>query len=143
MLRSRAIRRASGDAFSRPSAREGSCGASMRSAGRGSGFGASALFSAFAARLLSDGYLLALLADDRDPLADLDLLALAGEDLQQDAARVGFDLLGDLVRVELVERLALLDRVPFRLEPADDRAGLHALPEPREAHISSQVVPLL
>ena len=92
---------------------------------------------------LPAGDVFALLADDRDPLADLDLLALAGEDLQQDAARVRLDLLRDLVRVELVERLALLDRVPFGLEPADDRAGLHALPEPRQAHISSQVVPLL
>ena len=51
MLRSRAIRRASGDALIRPSAREGSgsSGASIRSAGRGSGFGASAFFSVFAA----------------------------------------------------------------------------------------------
>src|SRR4029077_7303469 len=51
--------------------------------------------------------------------------------------------LRDLVRVELVERLALLDRVSFGLAPAGGRAGPPALPEPRQAHISSQVVPLL
>ena len=53
------------------------------------------------------GDLLAFLADDRDRLPDLDLLALPGEDLQDDAGGVGLDLLGDLLRVELVERLRL------------------------------------
>src|SRR6188472_1004524 len=87
------------------------------------------------------GDLLALLADHRDPLADLDLLTLAREDLQEHAARVGLDLLRDLVRVELVERLALFDLVPFRLEPADDRSRFHALPEPRKRDVSRHSVP--
>ena len=52
------------------------------------------------------------------------------DDLEQDAVEVGLDLLRHLVGVELVERLALLDGVALGLEPADDRAGLHALPEP-------------
>ena len=87
------------------------------------------------------GDVLALLADDRDPLADLDLLALAGEDLEQHAAGLGLDLLRHLVRVELVERLALLDLVALRLQPADDRAGLHALPEPRKADVNRHFAP--
>src|SRR5919108_3595759 len=85
--------------------------------------------------------LLALFADDRDPLADLDLLALAGEDLEQHAARVGLDLLGHLLGVELVERLALLDAVALLLQPADDRAGLHALAEPRQRHLRGHYLP--
>ena len=96
--------------------------------------------------LLVLGDVLALLADDRDPLADLDLLALAGEDLQQDAARVGLDLLRDLVRVELVERLALLARdarpsSALGLQPADDRARLHALAEPGQADVNRHCRP--
>ena len=87
------------------------------------------------------GDVLALLADDRDPLADLDLLTLAGEDLEQHAARLGLDLLGHLVGVELVERLALLDLVALGLQPADDRPGLHALAEPRKADVNRHCVP--
>ena len=49
---------------------------------------------------------------------------------------LGLDLLRDLLRVELVERLALLDRVALGLQPPDDRARLHALAEPRELDLS-------
>ena len=69
--------------------------------------------------------------DHRDRRADLDL-ALGDDDLEQDAVDVGLDLLGDLVGVELVERLALRDRVALGLQPADDHARLHPLAEPRE-----------
>src|SRR6266540_365858 len=65
--------------------------------------------------------LLALLADDGDRLADLDLLR-------------------HLVRVELVERLALLDGLAFRLQPLDDRSRLHALPEPGKLDLSCHCV---
>ncbi len=75
--------------------------------------------------------LFALGADHGHGLPDLDL-ALLDEDLQEDARGVGLDLLGDLLGVELVERLALLDLVTLGLEPAHDRAGLHALAEARE-----------
>ena len=85
---------------------------------------------------LGVGHVLALLADDRDRLADLDLLALAGQDLEQDARGVGLDLLGHLLRVELVERLALLDLVALGLQPAHDRPGLHALAEPRKRDLA-------
>ena len=64
-------------------------------------------------------------------VADLDL-ALLDDDLEEDAVEVRLDLLRHLVGVELVERLVLLDRVALRLQPADDRAGLHPLPEPRQ-----------
>ena len=57
------------------------------------------------------------LADHRDRLPDRHL-ALGDRDLEQDAARLGLDLLRRLVGVELVERLALLDRVALGLEPA-------------------------
>src|SRR5215207_4157013 len=78
-------------------------------------------------RLLGD--LLALLADDRNRLADLDLLPFRRQDLQYDSADVGLDLLRHLLRVELVQRLALLDLLALRLEPLDDRARFHALAE--------------
>ena len=65
--------------------------------------------------------LLALGADHGDRRADVDL-ALGHEDLEQHAVRLGLDLLRHLVGVELVQRLALLDRVALGLEPADDRA---------------------
>ena len=54
---------------------------------------------------------------------------------------LGLDLLRHLVGVELVERLALLDLVALGLEPLDDRAGLHALAEPRELDLASHVRP--
>ena len=84
---------------------------------------------------------LTLLADDRDPLADCDLRTLLGENLEERPARLGLDLLGHLVGVELVERLALLDRVALGLQPADDRPGLHALAEPREADLNCHCAP--
>ena len=69
------------------------------------------------------------LPDQRDQLAYGHLGALELDDLQQDAVGVGLDLLGDLLGVELVERLSLAHRVAFGLEPADDDAALHSLPE--------------
>ena len=77
------------------------------------------------------GDVLALVADERDRAADLDL-AGGDDDLQQHAVGLGLDLLGDLVGIELVERLALLDRLTLALQPLDDRAGLHPLAEPRK-----------
>ncbi len=82
--------------------------------------------------LLLLGNVLAFLADDGDRLADLDLVAFAGQDPEQDSRSVGLHLLRDLLGVELVERLPLLDLVALGLEPLDDRPGLHALPEARE-----------
>ena len=46
--------------------------------------------------------------------------------------KIVVDLLCHLVGVELVERLALLDRLTLGLEPLHDRAGLHALAQPRQ-----------
>ena len=86
------------------------------------------------------GRLLALLADERDRLADRHL-ALGDRDPQQHARSLGLDLLRHLVGVELVERLALLDRVALGLEPLDDRAGLHALAEPGELDLASHARP--
>src|SRR5205814_8855604 len=82
-----------------------------------------------------DGDLLAFLADHRDRRTDRRLPG-GDRDLQQDAVGLGLDLLRDLVGVELVERLALLDRLPFGLEPLDDRPGLHALAEARKLDLS-------
>jgi hypothetical protein len=70
-------------------------------------------------------------ADDPDGRADVDL-AVRDDDLQEDAVGLRLDLLRHLVGVELVERLALRDRVALGLQPADDRPGLHALAQPRE-----------
>ena len=86
------------------------------------------------------GDLLALVADEADRLADLDL-ALGDRDLQQHAGRLGLDLLRHLVGVELVERLALLDRLALGLQPLDDRPGLHALAEPRQLDLGRHVTP--
>jgi hypothetical protein len=84
--------------------------------------------------------LLTFFTDEGDRLAD-GHLALGDRDLQQDARSLGLDLLRHLVRVELVERLALLDPVALRLEPLDDRAGLHALAQPREFDLVSHAPP--
>jgi hypothetical protein len=86
-------------------------------------------------RRLRSRDLLALLADHGNRLADGDL-PFGDGDLQQHARRVGLDLLRDFVRIELVERLALLDLLALRLQPADDRARLHALAEARELDLS-------
>ncbi len=87
------------------------------------------------------GHVLALLADHGDRLPDLDLLAFLREDLEEDAAGLGLDLLGHLLGVELVERIALLNLVPLRLQPADDRARLHALAETRERDLAAHSLP--
>ena len=55
-----------------------------------------------------DGDLLVARADDGDRRPDVDL-ALRDDDLEQHAVGLRLDLLRDLVRVELVERLALRD----------------------------------
>jgi hypothetical protein len=91
--------------------------------------------------LVRIGHVLASFADDRDPLADCDLFTFLGENLQERPAGVGLDLLRDLVGIELVERLTLLDRVALGLQPADDRAGFHALAEAREADVNCHFVP--
>src|SRR5581483_3543422 len=75
--------------------------------------------------------LLPRLADPRDRLAD-GRLPLRERDLQQHAREVGLDLLGDLVGVDLEERLALLDGLALALQPLADGAGLHPLAEPRQ-----------
>ena len=77
------------------------------------------------------GDVLVLGADDPDRRPDVDL-AVRDDDLQQDAVRLGLDLLRHLVGVELEEGLALRDRVSLGLQPAHDRAGLHALAQPWE-----------
>jgi hypothetical protein len=74
---------------------------------------------------------LVLGSDDPHGRADVDL-ALPDDDLQQDAVGLRLHLLRHLVRVELVERLALRDGVALRLQPAHDRPGLHALTQARE-----------
>ena len=83
----------------------------------------------------------ALLADDRDRLADLDLLPLAGEDLEEDTRSLRLDLLRHLLGVELVERLALLHAVALGLQPAHDGAGLHPLAEARKGDLAAHSLP--
>ena len=77
------------------------------------------------------GDVLVLGADDPDRRPDVDL-TVRDDDLQQDAVRLGLDLLRHLVGVELEEGFALRDRVTLGLQPAHDRAGLHALAQPWE-----------
>jgi hypothetical protein len=71
------------------------------------------------------------LADEAERRADGDL-AFPDGDLQERPAHVRLDLLRHLLRVQLVEEVALLDRVPFGLQPFDDRPRLHPLAEPRQ-----------
>ena len=59
-------------------------------------------------------------------------LSLGDGDLEEDARRVRLDLLRHLVGVDLVEGLALLDRVALVLQPLRDGAGLHPLAQPRQ-----------
>ena len=80
---------------------------------------------------VAGGHVFALAADEGDRPPHLDLAGV-DDDLQQDAVGLGLDLLGHLVRVQLVERLALLDRLALALQPLDDRAGLHPLAQPRQ-----------
>src|SRR6185312_8756774 len=77
-----------------------------------------------------------LFADHGDRRADV-RLAFGDGDLEQDAGSLGLDLLGDLVGVELVERLALLHVIAFGLQPFDDRPRLHPLPEAGELYLVS------
>jgi hypothetical protein len=74
---------------------------------------------------------LVLRADDPDRRSDVDF-TVGDDDLEEHAVGLRFDLLGHLVRVELVERLALGDGVSLGLQPAHDRPGLHALAEAGE-----------
>jgi hypothetical protein len=90
---------------------------------------------------LALGEVFALFADDRDRLADLDLVPLAREDLEKDAGNLGLDLLCHLLGVELVERLALLHVLTLGLEPAHDRAGLHPLAEARKGDLGAHSLP--
>src|SRR5262249_19196107 len=83
----------------------------------------------FPRRLGDLRHLLPLLADDGDRPADRHF-ALVDSDLQQHARGLGLDLLRDLVRVELIERLTLLDALSLSLEPLDDRPRLHPLTKP-------------
>src|SRR5262249_58600868 len=64
-------------------------------------------------------------------------LSLEHGGLEPAAGGLGLDLLGHLVGVELVERLALLDLVALGLEPLDDRPRLHALAEAGELYLVS------
>jgi len=143
MPRSRAIRRASGDALMRAPAPLPCDGGHFtaalalllaRRAGR------ALLLCRFRDRLCLLGLdgrdVLALLADEGDRGADIGL-AFCDGDLEQDAGSFGLDLLRHLVRVELVERLAFLDLITFGLEPLDDRPRLHALAQPGELHLAS------
>src|SRR6266536_1871905 len=83
----------------------------------------------------------ALFADDGDRGANVGF-ALGDGDLEQDAGGLSLDLLRHLVRIELVERLALFDLVALGLQPLDDRPGLHPLAQAGEldlvSHASSQ-----
>ena len=132
---SRARRRASGDALTRsPSCRSG--GAATAATGVGSG-SSGAGFSAGRLRLrLRIGHLLAGLTDVGDGRPDGNL-TLGHRDLQEDAGRLCLDLLRHLLRVQLVERLALLDSVALGLQPLDDRARLHPLSEPGKLDLAS------
>jgi len=77
------------------------------------------------------GDVLVLCADHGDGLPDVDL-TVRDHDLEQDAGSLGLHLLRHLVGVELVERLALGDRLALRLQPAHDRPRFHPLPETRQ-----------
>ncbi len=137
--RSRAIRRASGDAFTRPPASSraplvtarNSPACSRRLDGCLRGRSLHNLASRFG-RDVRKG--LAFASDDCNRLTHRHL-ALDHGDPEEDAARLGLDLLGRLVGVDLEQRLALLDGVTLGLEPTDDRAALHPLPEPRELDV--------
>ena len=135
MPRSRAIRRASGEALTRPPVSLDAAPAGRsRPAARGGG--AAACFGSSCGAGSALGVLLGETSSPSSPIkatvwptgTSPSLTAI----LSRTPRGLGLDLLGDLVGVELVERLALLYRSPSRLEPADDRAGLHALAEPRE-----------
>ncbi len=80
--------------------------------------------------------LFAGLPDESDRRPDRDL-ALRHDDLQEDARGLGLDLLRHLLRVQLVEQLTLLDGVARGLQPLDDRARLHPLPEPGKPDLAS------
>src|SRR5204862_5040908 len=66
---------------------------------------------------------------------------LLREDLEQDPARVCLHLLRHLLGVELVERVTLLDLVALGFQPADDRAGFHALAEPGKHDLVAHSLP--
>ena len=152
---SRASRRASGEAFTRPSPRAvarrlaqprsppqppGRARAARPSPARRRPRSRRSSCSSTAAAPLSasaraagagavpGGDVLALVADEGDRAADLDLAGV-DDDLEQDAVGLGLDLLRHLVRVELVERLALLDRLEVVGAPEFDVAprdtGVH------------------
>ena len=155
---SRAIRRATGEAFTRsPSpapllgARAGRGARSARAAGllgaRGSrlGLGSSARRSGSSRRLLRSGSAsasprrllarLARLADARDQLADGERVALLGHDLDQHAVGVGLVGHVGLVRLDLHERLAALDLAALLHEPLEDRALLHRVGQARHRDV--------
>ena len=62
----------------------------------------------------------AVLIDDGEHLADLDVLAFLALDAGEDAALLGADLEVDLLGFELDQRLADLDAVAFLLQPLRD-----------------------
>ncbi len=139
--RSRAIRRARGDALMRApgSAAAGSGEAPLPAAGGVSAVGAGSVEGAAARGAASaldvrdhrrrlDADVPAVLPDHGDRRPDFGL-TLLDDDLEKDAVDLRLDLLRHLVRVELVEWLVDLDGIALRLEPADDRAGFHALAE--------------
>ena len=68
---------------------------------------------------------LARLADARDQLADGERVALLGHDLDQRAVGVGLVGHVGLVRLDLHERLAALDLAALLDQPLEDRALLH------------------
>ena len=146
--RSRAIRRASGEALTRPSVplrrrrdvlgggRRRLLSASWRRPGQPSRAGLDLL----GACRPSGSATSPRLADVRDRRLP-DPARPPRRDPQQDARGIGLDLLRHLLGVDLVERLALRDLVSLGLQPADDRRGLHPLAEPGELDLSRHRIP--
>ena len=62
----------------------------------------------------------AVLVDDGEQFADLDVLAFLARDAGDDAALLGADLEVDLLGFELDERVADLDAIAFLLQPPRD-----------------------
>ena len=130
--RSRASRRASGEALIRPFPEAAAAGTCSSFACNRQLLGASATAGGGAAP--QPPARLALLADERNRLADRHL-ALGDRDLEEDSGRLLRLLCVTLSVSSSKSGSPFLHRLALRLEPADDRAGLHALAEPRQDHL--------
>ena len=153
MPRSRAIRRASGEALTRPPSRRGSRGVAcglggLRPRRRGRARAparAPAPSTAPRRRARTRPSPAAAPRGTDSPSAPTNAIVCPtgtspsrDRDLQQHAGGVGLDLLGDLVGVELVERLALLDLSPSDL--SQRTIVPDSMPCPRRGSLTSAAI---